>query len=182
MRSRQASRWSRTGDCGMGLPRTVFCARAMAGPSAAAAAPANSLRRSSATDVTRLSGGRHLLREQRDVVEIRRFRNRLQIGVDIHQILCCQHFLRIGRHVAAGGANPGEEGGPGERYRIGNADTLPAALTIVPVAFKAASPLEIRLSLRRIALRRRRLGRERRSRAEYNRYRSETELTHIRAP
>ena len=58
-----------------------------------------------------------LLIQQRDGLVVRRLRDRLQIGVDVGQILVREHRLAVGRHGAIGGAHEGRE--RLDRHRVG---------------------------------------------------------------
>src|SRR6516162_5305220 len=86
----------------------------------------------------RADNGSYLLVEQGNVLVIRRLGDRLQIGVDIREVVVGQDRLRIGRHGAIGGAHESGERldrdgiwrelGPGDTALGLHAVTLPTAV------------------------------------------------------
>src|SRR5258705_708830 len=75
-----------------------------------------------------------LLAQQRDRFEIRRLRDRLQIGVDVDQFRIGKHLGRVGRHVAACRAHPSLQSGPRQRNRIGYPWSFASALALMTMA------------------------------------------------
>src|SRR5215472_1801299 len=87
--------------------------------------------------LTEMASASLLLVEQGNALVIRRLGDRLQIGVDIREIVVRQDRLRVGRHGAVGGAHESRErlNRNGIRRELGagaalglHAVTLPAAV------------------------------------------------------
>src|SRR5215467_9854869 len=78
-----------------------------------------------------------LLVEQRDALRVRRLRDRLQIGVDVGEIVLRQDFLLVGRHRSVAAAYEGRErlerDRPGRQRLAGNA-ALPLRAVALPAA------------------------------------------------